>query len=44
MTAAGLRKRVREQLVGPSTCTHLNDTLRALEDVPELAALLATEG
>jgi hypothetical protein len=43
MTAAGLRRRVREEFVGPSTCTHLNDTLRALEDVPELAARLARE-
>lgn len=39
-TTLGLRQRVREQFVGPSTCTHLNDTLRGLEDVPELASLL----
>jgi hypothetical protein len=43
-TAEGMRKRVREEFVGPTTCTHLNDTLRALEDVPELAARLAQGG
>ena len=37
---AGLRRHVRAELVGPSTCTHLNDTLRALEDAPQLIALL----
>jgi len=39
----GLRPWVRETFVGPPTCTHLNDALRALEDVPALAAVLATE-
>jgi Protein of unknown function (DUF2889) len=29
----GLRPEVRAQFVGPSTCTHLNDVLRGLEDV-----------
>jgi hypothetical protein len=29
----GLRRAVRQDYVGPSTCTHLNDTFRALEDV-----------
>ncbi len=33
----GLRARVRAEFVGASTCTHLNDALRALEDVPALA-------
>ena len=33
-----LRDRVREEFVGITTCTHLNDLLRSLEDV---AALLA---
>jgi len=33
----GLRARVRAEFVGTSTCTHLNDALRALEDVPALA-------
>jgi len=37
---AGLRPTVRAEFLGPSTCTHLNDTLRALEDVAALAALL----
>jgi hypothetical protein len=32
----GLRRHVRAGFVGTSTCTHLNDTLRSLEDVPEL--------
>ncbi len=35
-----LRPEARTQLVGPSTCTHLNDVLRGLEDVHWLAALL----
>lgn len=34
--AEGLRGRVRDTFVGPSTCTHLNDTLRSLEDVMAL--------
>jgi hypothetical protein len=32
----GLRDRVPSTLRGPSTCTHLNDALRALEDVGAL--------
>jgi hypothetical protein len=36
----GLRRRVRDELTGVGTCTHLNDTLRALEDVGALAAAL----
>lgn len=39
--ASGLRQWVRETFVGPPTCTHLNDTLRAMEDVPVLVAALA---
>jgi hypothetical protein len=31
-----LRDRVRAEWVGPSTCTHLNDLLRSLEDVRAL--------
>jgi hypothetical protein len=31
---------VRAELTGTTTCTHLNDTLRSLEDVEELAAVL----
>jgi hypothetical protein len=34
------RQRVIDQLAGPAGCTHLNDVLRALADVPELAAAL----
>jgi hypothetical protein len=41
MSVMGLRHQVRAELVGPTTCTHLNDTLRGLEDVIELANLLA---
>jgi hypothetical protein len=33
---AGLRRHVRETFTGTTTCTHLNDMLRALEDVPAL--------
>jgi hypothetical protein len=35
-----LRARVRQSFTGTSTCTHLNDTLRALQDVPSLLAAL----
>lgn len=37
---AGLRSSVQREFKGPSTCTHLNDTLRALEDLPALMAAL----
>lgn len=40
LAAEGLRAFVRVDFTGPSTCTHLNDTLRAMEDVPALAAQL----
>jgi Protein of unknown function (DUF2889) len=33
----GLRARVRAEFLGTTTCTHLNDALRAFEDVPALA-------
>jgi hypothetical protein len=36
----GLRRRVRDEFSGVGTCTHLNDTLRALEDVSALIAVL----
>jgi hypothetical protein len=39
LPVAGLRKHVRETFLGTSTCTHLNDTLRSLEDIPALLAL-----
>jgi hypothetical protein len=35
-----LRSRIRETFTGVSTCTHLNDTLRALAAVPSLVALI----
>jgi hypothetical protein len=34
--ASGLRSMVTAQLSGPSTCTHLNDALRALGDIDAL--------
>ena len=37
----GLRRAVGQDFVGPSTCTHLNDTFRALEDVGALFDRLA---
>jgi hypothetical protein len=36
----GLRREVRDAFVGPTTCTHLNDTLRSLEDVTALLRML----
>jgi hypothetical protein len=36
---AGLRQHVRDTFLGTSTCTHLNDTLRSLEDIPALLEL-----
>ncbi len=36
MPLAGLRPFVRRTFLGTSTCTHLNDTLRVLEDVQAL--------
>ncbi|RIL03064.1 MAG: hypothetical protein DCC71_15675 [Proteobacteria bacterium] len=36
-----LRQHVRADFTGITTCTHLNDTLRSLEDVEALAAVLA---
>jgi hypothetical protein len=41
---SGLRERVRREWTGASTCTHLNDTLRSLGDVPTLAEALVGEG
>ena len=40
MPLAGLRSHVRATFAGTSTCTHLNDTLRSLEDVTELLRLM----
>jgi hypothetical protein len=39
MTLAELRDRVRAEFVGTSTCTHLNDTLRAIADLDALLDL-----
>jgi hypothetical protein len=39
LPVAGLRRHVRDTFLGTSTCTHLNDTLRSLEDIPALLAL-----
>jgi hypothetical protein len=36
---ASLRRHVRETFRGTSTCTHLNDTLRSLEDIAALLSL-----
>jgi hypothetical protein len=44
----GLRRTVSKTFTGPSTCTHLNDTLRSMEDVgalmDRLQAQVAAEG
>jgi hypothetical protein len=40
MKVFGLRPQVRAELLGPATCTHLNDMLREIEDVVALAPLL----
>jgi hypothetical protein len=36
MAVGELRNRIRTEFVGTSTCTHLNDTLRALGDLGAL--------
>ncbi len=41
MTVSELRERVRNEFVGTSTCTHLNDTLRGIADLDALLALRA---
>ena len=41
MTLSELRSRVRGEFVGTSTCTHLNDTLRAIADLDALLDLRA---
>jgi hypothetical protein len=43
-SVASLRPDVRAGFTGPSTCTHLNDTLRSLEDVATLHRLIAPAG
>jgi Protein of unknown function (DUF2889) len=42
-TLDDLRTRIRADFVGASTCTHLNDMLRALEDVAALARRIGTD-
>lgn len=37
---SGLRPRVRTDFTGTTTCTHLNDMLRSLEDIDALAPVL----
>jgi hypothetical protein len=41
MTLSDMRARIRGEFVGTSTCTHLNDTLRALADLGALVDLRA---
>jgi hypothetical protein len=41
MTLSAMRDRVRAEFVGTSTCTHLNDTLRAIADLDALLDLRA---
>jgi hypothetical protein len=41
MTLSDMRARIRTEFVGTSTCTHLNDTLRALADLDALLNLRA---
>jgi hypothetical protein len=40
-TLQDLREEVRAGFVGTATCTHLNDQLRSLADVPALAPVCA---
>jgi hypothetical protein len=44
MPIEGIRRTVRREFGGPTTCTHLNDTFRSLEDVGALLGALRTEG
>lgn len=41
LAVAGLRRSVRETLVSTESCTHLNDLLRALADIPTLRGYAA---
>ena len=40
LEVAVLRDHVRHELRGVGTCTHLNDVLRSLADLPRLVAAL----
>jgi hypothetical protein len=42
MELSSLRRTVRQEFVGRSTCTHLNDSLRSLADISALARELET--
>jgi Protein of unknown function (DUF2889) len=44
MRLAELRERIRGEFVGTSTCTHLNDTLRAIGDLDALLNLREAAG
>jgi len=44
LPAGELRQHVRENFIGTSTCTHLNDALRALAALPFLAGLVVAGG
>jgi hypothetical protein len=44
VAAPDLSSRVRSDFVGPSTCTHLNSTIRSLADVAVLRELLGEVG
>lgn len=44
LAVSGLRPLVRNEFTGTTTCTHLNDTLRSLEDIGALAAQLEGGG
>jgi hypothetical protein len=43
-TPDDLRARIKSTFVGTSTCTHLNDTLRALAALPFLAGVVERGG
>lgn len=43
LSLVALRETVRRQFRGPTTCTHLNDSLRTLADIGALAQLLDTK-
>ena len=43
MSIDGIRRTVRKEFGGPTTCTHLNDTFRSLEDLGALLDALRME-
>lgn len=44
LPARDLRRHVKENFIGTSTCTHLNDALRAMAAVPLMAGLVRAGG